>query len=84
MIDGPLPRPVPGRLSGRIAVVTAAASGIGRATAIRVAAEGAAVIAIDRDPRVAETRAGIAASGGTAESLELDCTDRPAVEAAVA
>jgi NAD(P)-dependent dehydrogenase (short-subunit alcohol dehydrogenase family) len=82
MIDAPLPRPVPGRLSGRIAVVTAAASGIGRATAIRVAAEGATVI--DRDPRVAETRSGITSSGGTAESMELDCSNRAAVEEAFA
>lgn len=39
--------PVAGRLSGKVALVTAAAQGIGRATALRLADEGASVVAID-------------------------------------
>jgi NAD(P)-dependent dehydrogenase (short-subunit alcohol dehydrogenase family) len=56
MPQGAVPRACPGRLAGRIAVVTAAASGIGRATAIRLAEEGASVVALDLDPRVARRR----------------------------
>jgi NAD(P)-dependent dehydrogenase (short-subunit alcohol dehydrogenase family) len=80
MLDKPLPRPCPGRLAGRVAVVTAAASGIGRASAIRLAEEGASVVAVDVDPGVAATAKGITAAGFEASSMVLDCSSRPDVE----
>ena len=63
-----------GRLEGKIALVTAAARGIGRATAARFVAEGARVIATDRD---------LAALDGLngCERRALDVTDGAAVRA---
>jgi 3-oxoacyl-[acyl-carrier protein] reductase len=70
--------------SGRVALVTGAASGIGRATAVRLAGEGAAVGCLDRDAVGAErTSATIAAAGGSARSLVADVTDPGAVQRAV-
>ncbi|WP_176086141.1 SDR family NAD(P)-dependent oxidoreductase [Martelella sp. HB161492] len=64
------------RFEGKTAIVTAAASGICRATALRLAREGAKVAAIDVSPAVEETVAQIRASGGSAEAYILDVTDR--------
>ncbi|HTX48042.1 MAG TPA: SDR family NAD(P)-dependent oxidoreductase, partial [Caulobacteraceae bacterium] len=55
-----------GRLEGRGAVVTGAASGIGRASARRFAAEGARVLCFDRAEAVEETVSLIKAESGTA------------------
>ncbi|PRX97821.1 2,3-dihydro-2,3-dihydroxybenzoate dehydrogenase [Allonocardiopsis opalescens] len=71
-------------LSGRIALVTGAAQGIGRAVALALAAEGAAVAALDRDHRgLASTVAQLRASGRDARAFPADVTDRAAVDAAV-
>ena len=69
-----------GRFAGRRAVVTGGASGIGRAVAERMAAEGARVAIWDRDAAGAEAVA--AAIDGI--PVPLDITDWPAVEAAAA
>src|SRR5262245_30727832 len=69
------------RLEGRIAVVSGGASGIGRATARRLATDGAVLEIIDKEdasPICAE----IAAMGGTAQANRCDVTDEKQVAAA--
>ena len=69
----------------RTAIVTGAASGIGRAIADRFAADGRNVAIFDLNRDGAETAAAtIAANGGKALGLRVDVTDRAAIEAAVA
>ncbi|WP_397403601.1 SDR family oxidoreductase [Phenylobacterium sp.] len=63
------------RLAGKLALVTAAAAGIGRAIALTFAAEGAEVLATDID------EAGLAALGPTLRTRVLDVTDATAVAA---
>src|SRR6201990_2798238 len=58
-------RPKPRPLAGRIALVTGGASGIGRATAHRLAAEGACVVVVDRD---ADPAVKVAADIGSADT----------------
>ncbi|WP_183627473.1 SDR family NAD(P)-dependent oxidoreductase [Novosphingobium sediminicola] len=72
-----------GRFDGKAVLITGAATGIGRATALAFAAEGASVMIGDIDPRAQETRAMIAAAGGRAEFLSTDVRDPVAVEALV-
>ncbi|MEU3723047.1 SDR family NAD(P)-dependent oxidoreductase [Streptomyces sp. NPDC031705] len=72
-------------LTGRTALVTGAAGGIGRATALLLARAGAGVHCADRDERgLAETAALIREEGGAATTHPLDVTDRAALRAAVA
>ena len=73
------------RMQGRVAFVTGAGSGIGRAGVMAMAAEGAHVVVSDRDGEAAHrVAAEITAAAGRAEALALDMTDTPAIEAALA
>ncbi len=71
------------RLEGRVAAVTGAGSGIGRAIALALAAEGARVAITDVDPESARRVAGETGAGGDAMALKLDVTHRRDAEAAV-
>jgi len=76
---------VGGRFAGRVAIVTGAASGIGRATAFRLAREGARVAAVDRlIPGARDTVDAIRELGGTAEAYECDVARSADVEACAA
>lgn len=71
-------------LQGRVAFVTGAGSGIGRAGALALAREGVLVVVTDRDGRAAEAVAGeIAAEGGRAEALALNAADDGALTGAI-
>jgi NAD(P)-dependent dehydrogenase (short-subunit alcohol dehydrogenase family) len=70
--------------AGKVAVVTAAASGIGRATALRLARDGADVIMIDLNPAVATVAAEVPSGAGSTEAIVSDCTDEDAVKEAFA
>ena len=73
-----------GRLEGRSAIVTGAASGIGRASARLFAKEGASVICFDRAEAVNETAAMIGEGGGTALAVTGDAGDEADVKKAIA
>ncbi|MEU0153999.1 bifunctional aldolase/short-chain dehydrogenase [Micromonospora fulviviridis] len=76
-----MPKPKP--LATRIALVTGAGSGIGRAIAHRLAAEGACVVVTDRDTTAAQTVADELGGPDVAVAVPLDVTDAEAVAAAV-
>ncbi|MFI2228751.1 bifunctional aldolase/short-chain dehydrogenase [Nocardia testacea] len=76
-------RPAPKPLATRIALVTGAASGIGKAIAQRLAAEGACVVVADRDAAKAVEVAAEIGSADVAIGIGADVTDEAQVRAAV-
>jgi NAD(P)-dependent dehydrogenase (short-subunit alcohol dehydrogenase family) len=73
------------RMRGKAAIVTGAASGIGRASVIAFAREGARVLAVDRVAEgLEETVAQVSREGGTALAHVADAGDETSVKAAVA
>jgi 3-oxoacyl-[acyl-carrier protein] reductase len=71
-------------LSGRVAIVTGASRGIGRAVARTLASAGASVVAAARGENAAEVVNEITAAGGKAIAVSLDVTDEASIAAAVA
>ncbi|MBI5568971.1 MAG: 3-oxoacyl-ACP reductase FabG [Desulfomonile tiedjei] len=70
--------------TGKVALVTGAGQGIGQATAVRLAREGAAVGVLDRNERTAEATSGaIQKMGGRSRALVADVADAAAVSRAV-
>ena len=73
------------KLKNKVCIITGAAQGIGLATALKFAAEGAIVIACDvKAQAVADAVAAIRATGAQAEGFTLSVTDREQVDAMVA
>jgi len=76
------PKPKP--LAGRIALVTGAASGLGKAIAIRLSAEGACVVVADRDKAGAEAVTAEIGNSDSAISIAMDVTSEEAIADAIA
>ena len=68
------------QLTGKIALVTGASRGIRRAIALRLAAQGATVVASARGDNAEATAVEIRAAGGTADVIGADVTDAASLE----
>jgi 3-oxoacyl-[acyl-carrier protein] reductase len=68
-------------LTGKVALVTGASRGIGRAIALSLARQGATVVAAARGEHAAPVAAAIVEAGGRGESVAVDVTDAAALEA---
>jgi NAD(P)-dependent dehydrogenase (short-subunit alcohol dehydrogenase family) len=74
-------RSLSGRIKGKVCVVTGGSSGIGQATAMKLAEAGAKVIIVARDPEKLEaTRKAIAEAGGSCVAYSCDLADMTAIE----
>jgi NAD(P)-dependent dehydrogenase (short-subunit alcohol dehydrogenase family) len=83
--DLSLDRSLGGAVRGRVVLVTGASSGIGRATALRIAEAGGTVLLVARDAaKLDEVASLIAARGGSAEAYPCDLTDAAATARLVA
>jgi NAD(P)-dependent dehydrogenase (short-subunit alcohol dehydrogenase family) len=72
------------RYADRVVLITGAGRGIGRATAERLASEGAVLAILDRDETAADqTAAALCETGANALALTADITDRTALESAI-
>jgi len=70
-----------GRLDGKVAIVTGAASGIGRASAILFAREGARLVIVDQNAEgLQETASTVAKNAGSAEAVAADVSDEEEVK----
>ncbi len=68
------------RLTGKVSIITGAGQGIGRATALKFAREGAKVALCDINLEgVAETVKAIEAAGGEAAAFRIDVTDKESI-----
>ncbi|KRO93140.1 MAG: short-chain dehydrogenase, partial [Actinobacteria bacterium BACL4 MAG-120507-bin0] len=81
----PKPKPLAGKpLAGRVALVTGAASGLGKATAQRLADEGACVVVADRDLEGASKFAAELGGSDKAIAVAMDVTSEDAIASAMA
>ena len=72
-----------GTMTGRVALVTGASRGIGRAIALKLASAGATVVAAARGENAQATAQAIVEAGGQAEAIALDVTDQAAIDGAI-
>jgi len=73
-----------GRVEGKVAIVTGSGSGIGRACAVMLAAEGARVVCVDiNEESVKETASRIVAAGGIGDALRVDVRSEDEVRGAI-